>query len=165
MKRLAELVYLMLPVYAANMAAPFARYWPWRNPPISERRLGSHKTTVGFALGVAAAVLTAFVQSTIGWEGSIAAYDRWLLLGLACGVGALGGDALKSFVKRRVGIVPGARWIPADQLDFVVGGLIALAPFVRLSPVDVVTILVLSFVGDILVNQASFRLGIRRSAW
>jgi hypothetical protein len=32
-------------------------------------------------------------------------------------------DSVKSFVKRRVGIAPGAPWIPFDQLDFVIGAL------------------------------------------
>jgi hypothetical protein len=37
MQRLLQLIYLMLPVYAANMAPPFVRYWPGRARPISER--------------------------------------------------------------------------------------------------------------------------------
>ena len=84
---------------------------------------------------------------------------------MACGFGALGGDALKSLIKRRCGIPPGKPWVPADQLDFVVGGLVALLPFVRLRPVDVALILVLSFLGDIGVNHLSFRLGIRSTKW
>jgi CDP-2,3-bis-(O-geranylgeranyl)-sn-glycerol synthase len=36
----------------------------------------------------------------------------------------MSGDALKSLVKRRVGIAPGAPWIPWDQLDFALGALV-----------------------------------------
>jgi CDP-2,3-bis-(O-geranylgeranyl)-sn-glycerol synthase len=158
-------MYLLLPVYLANMAAPFAKYWHGWNRPISQRWLGEHKTVVGFALGVAVAVVTAFAQSRIRWHASLVDYDHWLALGLACGFGALGGDALKSFIKRRLGIAPGQQWIPADQLDFVLGGLLALSLFVALDWVDIILILVVSFVGDILINHVSFRIGIRDTRW
>jgi CDP-2,3-bis-(O-geranylgeranyl)-sn-glycerol synthase len=131
------LIYLMLPVYVANMAPPFVKYWPGWNRPISRRWLGDHKTVVGFLLGVATATAIAYMQSLIGWRDGLAHYDQWLLLGLACGIGAMGGDALKSLLKRRCGIPPGKPWIPADQLDFVVGGLVVLSFFVTLRPLDV----------------------------
>ena len=165
MLRFTQLIYLMLPVYFANMAPPFVKYWSGWNPPISRRWLGDHKTVVGFLLGVVVATATTFLQSLIAWSEGLTHYDRWLALGLACGFGALGGDALKSLIKRRCGIPPGKPWIPADQLDFVVGGLVALSFFVRLRPVDVALILVLSFLGDIGVNHLSFRLGIRNTKW
>ena len=165
MTRLIQLIYLMLPVYLANMAPPFVKYWPGWNRPISRRWLGDHKTVAGFAFGVAAATGTAFAQSLVAWDGSLVDYDGWLALGLACGFGALGGDALKSLVKRRIGIAPGKPWIPADQLDFVVGGLVALFFFAPLGPADILWIVAISFVGDIAINQISFRLGIRDTKW
>jgi CDP-2,3-bis-(O-geranylgeranyl)-sn-glycerol synthase len=165
MLRFAQLFYLMLPVYFANMAPPFVKYWSGWNRPISRRWLGDHKTVVGFLLGVAVATVITFIQSLIAWREGLTSYDRWLTLGLACGFGALGGDALKSLIKRRCGIPPGQPWIPADQLDFVIGGLVALSLFVTLQPLDVALILVVSFLGDIGVNHLSFRLGIRNTKW
>ncbi len=165
MLRFAQLFYLMLPVYFANMAPPFVKYWSGWNRPISRRWLGDHKTVVGFLLGVAVATVITFIQSLIAWREGLTSYDRWLTLGLACGFGALGGDALKSLIKRRCGIPPGQPWIPADQLDFVIGGLVALSLFVTLRPLDVALILAVSFLGDIGVNHLSFRLGIRNTKW
>ncbi|HEX5285728.1 MAG TPA: CDP-archaeol synthase, partial [Polaromonas sp.] len=75
------------------------------------------------------------------------------------------GDSLKSFFKRRLGIAPGQRWIPFDQLDFILGGLVALSFFVRLDWIDIALICAISFVGDVLVNQLSFYLGIRETRW
>jgi CDP-2,3-bis-(O-geranylgeranyl)-sn-glycerol synthase len=147
------------------MAPPFVKYWSGWNRPISRRWLGDHKTVVGFLLGVTVAIATTLVQSCIGWREGLTQYDQWLALGLACGVGALGGDAFKSLIKRRFGIPPGKPWVPADQLDFVVGGLLALSLFVTLRPFDVVLILTASFLGDIGVNHLSFRLGIRNTKW
>ena len=92
MNRTVELVYLMLPIYMANMAPPFVKYWHWWNRPISERWLGSHKTVLGFTFGIAAAILTTLVQSMIHWRGGLVDYGQWLALGLACGFGAMMGD-------------------------------------------------------------------------
>jgi len=55
--RVLQLVYFMAPAYLANMAPPFVRYWKGWNRPISRRWLGSHKTVVGFGVGVLGAVL------------------------------------------------------------------------------------------------------------
>jgi CDP-2,3-bis-(O-geranylgeranyl)-sn-glycerol synthase len=163
MTRIIELLYMMLPIYFANMAPPFVKYWHWWNRPISKRWLGGHKTVLGFFFGVASAILIAFFQSRIHWQGDLVSYEQWFLLGLACGCGAMIGDSLKSYFKRRLNISPGQSWIPADQLDFVFGGLLALFFWARLSWIDIIMILSISFIGDILINQLSFQLGIRNT--
>jgi CDP-2,3-bis-(O-geranylgeranyl)-sn-glycerol synthase len=160
-----QLVYLMLPAYLANMAPPFARYWPGWNRPISRRWLGDHKTVVGFCAGVAVALAVTFVQSKVGWSGGLLPYTQWPLVGLAFGFGAMAGDSLKSLLKRLRGIPPGRPWIPMDQLDFVVGSLLLILWFATLSWPDITIILVVSFIGDIAVNHLSYALGIRNTKW
>ncbi len=164
-ERLVELVYLMLPAYAANMAPPFVKFWPGWNRPIARARLGDHKTVVGFALGVLVGVLAAWLQALIDWNRSLLPASDWLAIGLAQGLGAMGGDSTKSYFKRRLGVPPGAPWIPADQLDFVVGALALMLPLLRLPWSDVALILVVTFLGDIVVNHLSFQLGIRSTKW
>jgi CDP-2,3-bis-(O-geranylgeranyl)-sn-glycerol synthase len=159
--RLLELVYLMFPAYAANMAPPFLRFWPGWNRPISRTLLGDHKTVVGFVLGVLVGILVAYLQSLIDWSESPVTPSNWLAIGVAEGFGAMAGDSIKSFVKRRAGIPPGNSWIPADQLDFVVGALVLMLPVIRLSWTEIAVILLVTFVADIIVNYVSFHLGIR----
>lgn len=163
--RVLQLVYFMAPAYVANMAPPFVRYWRGWNRPISERWLGSHKTIMGFAAGVLGAVAVAFLQSRLAWGGPIAAHDGWLDLGVRFGVGAMLGDSLKSFLKRRRGVAPGGTWIPFDQLDFVVGALVFVWPRAALAWEDVAIILLLSFGGHILVNHIGYWLGVRDARW
>jgi CDP-2,3-bis-(O-geranylgeranyl)-sn-glycerol synthase len=165
MMRLTQLLYLMLPVYLANMTPPFVKYWGGWNPPISARLLGSHKTVVGFAAGVAVAVVVTFIQSRLRWDGSLLSPGDWLAAGSAAGFGAMAGDSVKSFFKRRLRIAPGQRWMPFDQLDFIAGGLLALSFFVRLDWLDIALICAISFVGGLLVNQLSFYLGIKETRW
>jgi CDP-2,3-bis-(O-geranylgeranyl)-sn-glycerol synthase len=163
--RVTQLLYLMAPAYLANMTPPITRFWPGWNRPINTRSLGSHKTVVGAVAAVIVAVIVAFAQARFAWRGGIVDYRQWPLIGFLLGVGAMGGDIAKSYVKRRFGIAPGARWIPADQLDFVIGALVVIAPFARLTWLDVALTLGISFVGDLAVNQVAFALGIRESKW
>jgi CDP-2,3-bis-(O-geranylgeranyl)-sn-glycerol synthase len=154
----------MLPAYAANMSAPFARFWPGWNRPINERHLGAHKTVVGFALGVAAGVGAAYAQSRLAWLGGSDPV-HWFALGLAQGFGAMAGDSVKSYFKRRAGIAPGRRWIPADQLDFIAGALLLAGPWLRLSAWEVVLVLAFTLGAHIAVNHVAFALRIRDTAW
>jgi len=160
-----QLVYFMAPAYAANMLPPFVKYWRGWNPPISRRWLGSHKTVLGFAAGVSAAVLTALAQSYLAWPGAIAVRVTWLGLGLRFGIGAMAGDAVKSFFKRRAELPPGTPWIPFDQVDFVVGTLVLVWPAADLSWPDVAAILLSSAAGHVLVNHLGYWLGVRPSKW
>jgi CDP-2,3-bis-(O-geranylgeranyl)-sn-glycerol synthase len=68
-------------------------------------------------------------------------------------------------VKRRTGIAPGDPWIPWDQIDFVLGALALVWGAAALSGVDLVTILLLSVAGHVLVNHLGYWLGIRDVRW
>lgn len=164
-RHLLELLYFMLPAYLANMAPPFARYWKGWNRPIHERLLGSHKTVVGFAVGMVVGVLATAVQAWVDAPGARVDYSHWPLLGLGFGVGAMAGDSLKSLFKRRLGFKPGASWIPFDQIDFAIGALLLVGPAARLSWTDVALILIVTFLGDIAVNRIAWRVGIKDTPW
>lgn len=59
----------------------------------------------------------------------------------------------------------GQSWIPMDQLDFVVGALALVSPWAPVTGLDMLTILVFSFAGDIAINHLSYALGIRDTKW
>ena len=59
-------MYFMAPAYVGNASAPLVRYWKGWNRPISLRWLGSHKTVMGFAAGLAGALVTTLVQHGLG---------------------------------------------------------------------------------------------------
>lgn len=163
--RLLQLLYFMLPAYAANMAPPFLRYWHGWNRPIHEHLLGAHKTVLGFALGVGVALLLTAIQAAVATPLALVGYAHWPLLGLGFGAGAMLGDSIKSLVKRRIGIAPGARWFPFDQLDFAIGALVFVGAPARLSWLDVAVILAVSLAGDLVVNRVAFLLHIKDAPW
>lgn len=163
--RLLDLLYLMLPAYLANMAPVFTKFWKGWNRPISVRLLGSHKTVLGFVVGVATALLVTALQARFAPARTLIDYSQWPLAGLTFGFGAMGGDCLKSFFKRRLGVAPGARWVPLDQLDFALGSLLLVAPLASLRWPDVLAILAMTLLGDLAVNRLSYRLGIKDTPW
>jgi CDP-2,3-bis-(O-geranylgeranyl)-sn-glycerol synthase len=155
----------MAPAYAANMSAPLIKYWNGWNRPISRRWLGSHKTVMGFAAGLLGALATAFAQHVLGYDTGIADDRGWVECGSRFGLGAMVGDSAKSFVKRRLGIPPGSSWIPFDQLDFVAGALVLVAPRSALSLGDIALVLGLTAGGHIVVNHLAYWLGVRDVKW
>lgn len=147
---IAFILWLALPAALANMAPVFARHWrwlEWANKPIdggkewnNKRILGDHKTWRGMIAGLIVAVACSLIQWWLYDQSqalrdfypvSIEGINPWVW-GVALALGALGGDAVKSFFKRRVGVEPGKNWVPFDQLDFVVGTLIAISLFLDL---------------------------------
>ncbi len=97
-----------------------------------KRILGSHKTIRGFIFGTLVAIIGVYLQiffyNNIEWQRSILPinYNEVdpILLGFLLGFGALAGDAVKSFFKRRQNIQPGRSWVPFDQIDFILGGIL-----------------------------------------
>ncbi len=177
-----QCLYFMLPAYLANMAPVFAHKLGilkflarpvdgsrlWRGKPI----LGAHKTWRGFAVGIIVAIVVVWLQyflySAPAFQKiSLPDYSKlnlWLL-GFLLGFGALFGDAVKSFFKRRVNLKPGAPWIPFDQIDFVLGALIFAAPVYFPSWPAIIFILLVTPVLHILTNQIGFLLKVKDTKW
>lgn len=130
----AAVLWVLLPAYLANASATFPK---GRGPAMDfgrtlasdgRRVLGNSKTWSGFIVGSLFPIWVGLLQN---WLVSIApanlrvvpAYAATLLgavpVILLLTAGALVGDAIGSFIKRRRGIEAGGRMFPLDQLLFV----------------------------------------------
>ena len=116
-----------------------------------ERVLGSHKTIRGLIAGVSMAIVTAFLQK-LAYDNSVFIRDfsaidfndiNILLYAFLSGLGAIAGDSIKSFFKRRVNIKPGKAWIPFDQIDYIFGGILFVLPYIQLDIIYYVLIFIL----------------------
>jgi CDP-2,3-bis-(O-geranylgeranyl)-sn-glycerol synthase len=171
-------LYVLLPAYLANMAPvifrsvlkPLAIPLDFGIRPGGKPLLGEHKTFRGLITGVLFGIGTAYFQyfaQTRGWFGGIDIldYSSWLLIGGMMGFGAIFGDAVESFFKRKRGIKPGHPWIPFDQIDFAIGGLIFVSlvadPGVIVSLIGILA----SFFLHIIVNHFAYHLKIRKEKW
>lgn len=143
---------------AANMAPVLAARYNWLPQfafPINERYLGSNKTWRGVVVGVICGFIVGYIQ--YGGTG------YGLAAGGLLGAGALLGDAVKSFLKRRLNIAPGRAWPVWDQIDFVVGAAFASWWLVPITLAHLlVAIIVLGF-GSYLTSVIGMELKIKKS--
>lgn len=174
---LLKCFYLMLPAYFANMAPVMVRKinlfaFPvdFNNTIGSKPILGRNKTFRGIVFGTIFAVIIAYLQYLLYdieffRNISFFGYQNWLLFGFLMGLGALTGDLIKSFFKRRLGISPGDKFIPFDQADFVVGAMIFIMPVFNVTFKIFFASLLVSFVSHIAINHIAFYLKIRNEKW
>ncbi len=129
-------MWAFLPAMMANQIPLLARGIPVLDVPVDggrtwsdgRRLLGDHKTLRGLILGVLGGAVTALVQASVSVPQRFVVVlgVHPLLVGATLGAGALVGDLVESFVKRRRGVSPGEDWFPFDQLDAAFGALAAI---------------------------------------
>lgn len=177
-------LWLMLPAYLSNMlpvvvggGRPIDMGRNWRD---GRRILGDGKTWRALLLApLVAACLTFLLQWLVdstawgrehgfpGWG----AWPTWFVLAYAMGLGALTGDALESFFKRRTGRDRGEKWFPFDQLDFILGSLLFAFLVGPAHFLDLFTwprLLVIVFLTPalhLLVNWIGYKLGLKSVPW
>lgn len=111
--------------------------------------LGSSKTVRGLVAAVAG---TACAAALLGFS-----------LGLGAQIGALSmlGDALSSFVKRRLGITPSGRATGIDQIPEALLPLLVIRGVLALSWLQIAAITLAFFAIEIPLARLAFRLGLR----
>lgn len=165
-----RIIWLFLPAYAANIAASVFKI-NFLNKPISEKYFGSHKTYRGFFFGTLSALIVSSIQFFVFEihffkNISYLNYSHYYLLsGFLLGFGALAGDTIKSYFKRRKNIAPGEKWIPFDQIDYTLGALFFIAFFWKPDIIFIFLSMLLNFGFHILFNHLGFWLGLRKKPW
>ncbi|MFA4833505.1 MAG: CDP-archaeol synthase [Patescibacteria group bacterium] len=136
LKILLAVFWLFLPAAFANMIPVFLRRLPVLAVPMDfgrslagKRIFGDNKTWRGFLSGILTSLVVIEIQSFLypfpaGF--TVINYDAPFIgwLGLAMGAGALLGDAAGSFLKRRLGILPGGNLPVIDQIDWIIGAML-----------------------------------------
>lgn len=160
-----EIIWFLLPAGAANMAAPILTIlFPQFSYPLDfkkkfrdKRIFGDNKTFRGLmggtVIGLFVFLLQKFLFSSSTFFQNISFFDykniSWIV-GVLFGFGALTGDIVKSFFKRQLNIASGKSWFPFDQVDWVVGFLLFIYPFVKMS----LNVIILSLILGILLHLA-----------
>lgn len=173
-------LYFILPAYLANMAPVIFKWVPILNFSVDcgaswhgERLFGEHKTYRGFVFGALTGILGVFLQHKyfINFKNiELMPYgdfsnQKIMLIGICFGAGALLGDLIKSFFKRRLKIKDGHSWFPFDQLDFVIGALIALSPFYFPPLPHLIVILLITPILHFLTNIFAYLIGLKKVWW
>ncbi|TRZ92604.1 MAG: CDP-2,3-bis-(O-geranylgeranyl)-sn-glycerol synthase [Methanosarcinales archaeon] len=169
-------IWLMLPAYISNpMAVVFGGGTPMdlgMKLPDGKRVLGEGKTLRGLvggtACGIVAGILQIYVAPTLGIQ-----YVPTITAIVTLSFGALFGDLIKSFFKRRIGMVRGAELPLIDQLDFVAGAWLLTYIFAFdwfnkyfiSSPWIIVTVLVLTPILHRLTNIFAYIIKLKKEPW
>ena len=142
-----------LPAGLANMTPPIAnKIQPlnqWKTPLDlgktwrGKRLLGDNKTWRGLVSGTVVGAISALIISRLNTNTVVTIPP--LYVGMLLGFGALAGDAIESFFKRQLGFKPGKPWFPFDQIDYIVGALLIIMPFVSLPLWAIITIIIVYF--------------------
>lgn len=174
----AAAVWAMLPAYVPNNAAVLVG----GGPPIDggrtyegRRLLGDGKTWRGTAGGTLAGVVLAvalnLVAPVVGSASGLALPMFPLRAAVALAFGAMLGDVLASFLKRRTGRERGAAFPLLDQLDFVIvalvlAALVAPAWFGQTFTLPVlVAVLVVTPVLHLTTNAGAYLLGLKEEPY
>ncbi len=177
-----QCMYLILPAAFANMAPViFKNSFKWMAIPVDGGNMlrgkplfGPHKTLRGFVVGTLLAILVSLVQAYFSKYPAMEqfsiidfgqGYGFAAMVGFLMGFGALFGDLMKSFIKRRIGIEAGKPFIPFDEIDFAIGGLAFSALAIDIPWHIAMVSLGLAFIFHIITNHLAFYLKIRNEKW
>jgi len=172
---LTQSFWLLLPAGLANLTPVLARKIPILDIPIDFNRkwkdkpiFGPHKTYRGFLFGVLTGILVVYLQRSLyPFLKTYTLLDYTtinpLILGSLLGFGALLGDLIKSFGKRRINIKSGKPWVPFDQLDYVLGSLFVVSFYITMTFELVVASIVLFGVLHPLMNLLGYFLKLKKS--
>jgi CDP-archaeol synthase len=110
---------------------------------------GTSKTVRGLLLSIAA---TTAVPPLLGLD---------FTTGFLVGLGAMAGDLLSSFTKRRLGMKPSGRATGLDQIPESLLPALMCWEHLSLSVTDVIVLVALFFVGEVILSRLLFSLHIR----
>jgi CDP-2,3-bis-(O-geranylgeranyl)-sn-glycerol synthase len=114
---------------------------------------GSSKTIRGIATSIGA---TAGLAPLLGTT---------FTTGLLIGTGAMAGDLLSSFVKRRMRYPSSSRALGIDQIPEALLPAVVCNGLLGLSPVDITLVVALFFVGEIVSSHILFKLHVREQPY
>ena len=152
--------------YLAKLAVPIDSGAKWRGAEI----LGKNKTWRGLVVGVVTGIIVSGIQAILFLNidffrnNTLIDYGRvnFFLFGFLMGGGALFGDLVKSFIKRRLARSPGKPWFPWDQLDWIAGAMIASSPFYAPSPMVAAVTAVLYVSVHLCSDRIVYHMGIKK---
>ncbi|PKL61973.1 MAG: hypothetical protein CVV31_08480 [Methanomicrobiales archaeon HGW-Methanomicrobiales-2] len=169
-------LWIMIPAYVPNSAAAlFGGGTPidfGRRSGDGRRIFGDGKTYRGFFGGVLCGILAGLVEIWAWFTFSLTAlpYQTFISVTLLA-TGALLGDLVKSYLKRRLGKERGESWFLADQYDLVVGSFLLILLvypqwlFGNITLPIAVWIIIMTPLLHRVVNIIGYYIGVKEVPW
>ncbi len=174
--------YFFLPAYFVNMTPPLIRkvgLFNFLDKPVDFGRkfkgqpiLGKNKSWRGVIFSSIIGILVAGLQLWLyrfSFIKEISFFDyseiNILAFGFLISAGAVFGDLLFAFIKRRLKMEPGQRFIPFDQTNYVIGAALFLTPFLKINTLIWITIFILTFFLHLIFNRVGYLLRLHKNKW
>jgi len=174
--------YFFLPAYFVNMTPPLIRkagLFNFLDKPVDFGRkfkgqpiLGKNKSWRGVIFSSIIGILVAGLQLWLyrfSFIKEISFFDyseiNILAFGFLISAGAVFGDLLFAFIKRRLKMEPGQRFIPFDQTNYVIGAALFLTPFLKINTLIWITIFILTFFLHLIFNRTGYLLRLHKNKW
>ena len=123
-----------------------------------KRIFGDHKTIRGTFSGLFAGILTGIIESFF--------IPELLLPSIFLSIGAISGDLIGSFIKRRFDIKPGKSIPILDQFGFVIFALLFALPFDHFpNLIGIILIFILTGILHPLTNFIAYKLRLKSVPW
>ncbi len=91
--------------------------------------------------------------------------SRLAIAGFMIALGAVLGDLLGAFVKRRLNVEPGKAFPILDQLDFILGSVVLGYAFFQVGLISILLVVVVTPPIHLATNYGAYRLGIKKTRW
>ena len=139
-----------------------------------KRILGNGKTVRGFIGGLAGGILCANLQYALEKLFnfkiySILSYSEFFMLTFSLSLGAIAGDSIGSFIKRRLGVERGEKLPVIDQLTFLFVAIILAstqASFWKIFDYKIIIVgILITPVLHLLTNYIAFKLKLKEVPW
>ena len=118
---------------------------------------GPHKTVRGVIAGIVVGTLIGLAESVVD--------SRLAIAGFMIALGAVLGDLLGAFVKRRLNVEPGKAFPILDQLDFILGSVVLGYAFFQVGLISILLVVVVTPPIHLATNYGAYRLGIKKTRW
>ena len=166
-----ELIIFILPAYIANSIPVVLGGGEYLDLGITfsdgKRIFGNGKTLRGFLSGVLGATVTGGVLALIHPSSYFASQQMQFIGSFMLGLGTMTGDAVGSFIKRRLGIESGRQFF-LDTVLFIIFALAFAYPFVITNSYGIENIsimIVMTVILHPLTNMFANRVGLKNVPW
>jgi len=157
------------PLYAANGSAViFSGRTPLdlNNRFVDGRELlGKGKTLRGTFFGILTGIIVTLIIANFFFNETLLLTKYYIFYGILISVGAIFGDLIGSFLKRRMGLKRGAPVIILDQFDFLFIGIIFGAIYALPSIEEFIALAVITLFAHKLSNMIAFKLKLKKVPW
>ncbi len=163
------LFFTALPLYVANASAVVSG---GKTPLDFHRTLGDGeplfgkgKTWKGTFVGIASGTFMGWIAAQAFPDMVILVSDSYLVYAFLLSVGAILGDIIGSFIKRRMKMKRGAPAHILDQLDFVIGGVLLSIAVSKPNWTGLILLVMITPFMHMAFNRIAYMLRIKNVPW